>query len=343
MIWKYIITALLCLPMSLAHAFSLNGKIANGRLTWDNLVLSHGENTLSTWAPINGLTPTEKWRPGFMASPQSSPEITITNGGNSVTFALSLTGIEYNTGSNSIADVTPSPPATLCTDQGATGNVIYLIGQFNCSYDQLINNGASKTPFFFLRPLFNVDSSAVLASFAGKPEGLYTGVIPMSTRYFYYTASGALTYRNIRQSFSVQIHFKPAYIGSVSLIGSGILVPTYDKVAKTVSATTTFDVNATGYFDKGIKMMLMPRSYRLTHPTSSKNIPYSIKCTGAACSASSLVAAGTLNTANSILSAGADKSRVDFKLEISYDNIAAANIESGRYTDSFLVLFETDF
>jgi hypothetical protein len=32
-----------------------------------------------------------------MASPQSSPEITITNGGNSVKFALSLTGIEYNT------------------------------------------------------------------------------------------------------------------------------------------------------------------------------------------------------------------------------------------------------
>ncbi|VFB08375.1 Uncharacterised protein [Aeromonas salmonicida] len=343
MIWKCIITALLCLPMSLAYAFTLNGNIANGRVTWDNLVPSHGESSLSTWSPISGLTPTEKWRPGFMASPQASPDITLTNGGNSVTFALSLTGIEYNTGSNSIANMTPSAPATGCTEQGVTGNVIYLIGEWHCSYDQLINNGALKTPFFFLRPLFNIDSSAVLAAFAGKPEGLYTGVMPMSTRYFYYTASGALTYRDLRQSFSVQIRLKPAYISSISLIGSGILVPTYDKVAKTVSATTTFDVNATGYFDKGIKMMLMPRSYRLTHPTSSKNIPYSIKCTGVACSSSSLVVAGTLNTANSILSAGTDKSRVDFKLDISYDNIAAANIESGRYTDSFLVLFETDF
>lgn len=343
MIWKYIITALLCLPMSLAYAMTLNGSIANGRLTWDNLMLSHGENTLSTWAPISGLAQTTKWRPGFMASPQIKPDITLSNGGNSVTFALSFTGIEYNTGSNSIADLTPSPPTVPCDNSMAMGNVIHLVGAFNCSYDQLINNGASKTPFFFLRPLFSIDSSDIVTKFMGKPEGLYTGVMPMSTRYFYYTASGALTYRDIRQSFSVQIRFKPAYISSVSLIGSGILVPTYDKVAKTVSATTTFDVNATGYFDKGIKMMLLPDSYRLTHPTSNKNIPYSIKCTGAACSASSLVAAGTLNTANSILSAGTDKSRVDFKLEISYDNIAAANIESGRYTDSFLVLFETDF
>lgn len=223
MIWKIILTTLLYLPLSLAHAYTLNGKISNGRLTWDNLTISHGEKTLTTWSAISGLAPTTKWRPGFMGSPQSNPDITITNGSNSATFTFILTGIEYNAGSNSIADVSPSVPLTPCVDQGTAGNVIYLIGQFNCSYDKLVNNGSSKTPFFFLRPLFNIDDSVIMAAFEGKPEGIYTGVIPFSTRYFYYTDSGALTYRDIRQSFSIQINFKPAYISSVSLNGSGVM------------------------------------------------------------------------------------------------------------------------
>ncbi len=343
MIWKCIITTLLILPVSLAHAFTLNGSVANGRVTWDNLVVSHGQNTLSSWTPLSGLSPTTRWRPGFMASPQPVSSITLTNGGNSVSLPLFLTGIEYNTGSNSIADVISSPTMTSCDSNIASGNVIQLVGKWNCSYDKLISNSASKTPFFFLRPLFNIDSGSILAGFEVKPEGVYTGVIPISIRYFYYTVSGALTYRDIRQSFSVQIRHKPSYISSVTLSGSGVLTPNYNKMTKTVSAMTTFQVNATGHFDKGMKMILQDRDYRLSNQILNNTIPYGIKCTGAACSEALLVTAGTLKVPSSILNSGGDKSRVDFMLDISYENIAAANIESGQYTDSFTILFETDF
>lgn len=343
MTWKNIIATLLLLPMSWAHAFTLNGSVANGRVTWDNLVLSHGQNTLSTWTPLSGLTPTTRWRPGFMASPQPVSSITLVNGGNSISLPLLLTGIEYNTGSNSITDVISSPAMTSCDNNIASGNVIQLVGAWNCSYEKLINNNASKTPFFFLRPLFSIDSNAVLTGFEGKPEGYYTGTMPMSIRYFYYTTSGALTYRDIRKSFSVQIRHKPSYISSVTLSGSGVLVPTYNKTAKTVSAMTTFQVNATGHFDKGMKMILQDRDYRLSSQTLNNTIPYSIKCSGAACADVLLVTAGALKAPSSILNAGGDKSRVDFMLDVSYENIAAANIESGRYTDSFTILFETDF
>lgn len=343
MIWKYVVATLLFWPISFTHAFTLNGSIANGRVVWDNLVLSHGQHTLSTWTPLTGLTPTTRWRPGFMASPQLISSITLVNGGNSISLPLLLTGIEYNTGSNSIADVTSSPPMTLCDNNIASGNVIQLVGAWNCSYDKLISNSISKTPFFFLRPLFSIDSNAVLTGFEGKPEGNYTGVMPISIRYFYYTASGALTYRDIRQSFSVQIRHKPSYISSVTLSGSGLLVPTYNKSAKTVSAMTTFQVNAAGHFDKGMKMMLQDRNYHLNSQNLNNVIPYSIKCSGAACSNFLLVTAGSLKVPSLILNAVGDKSRVDFILDISYENIAATNIESGRYTDSFTILFETDF
>lgn len=344
MIMKSILIILLLLPISHGFCFTLNGTVANGKLTWDNLISSQGQNTLSTWSPLSGLTPTTKWRPGFMASPQPLSSITLNNGGNTISFPLTITGIEYNAGSNSIADVIDNPGTQICDTSIAFGNVVQLAGAWNCTYNKLINNGVSKTPFFFLRPLFYIDETALLELFYEKPEGQYSGSIPFTIRYYYYSSSGALTYRDIRQSFAIQIFNKPSYISTVVINGGGVLVPVYDKIQKIVSATTDFQVNATGNFDKGMKMILQDRAYNLSSLSLANTIPYSISCVGAACTDSRLVAGGILSKQSTILnSVAGNKKNIDFLLNVSYENVAAANVESGTYTDSFTILFEADF
>ncbi|MGI2188234.1 hypothetical protein ACROAG_14700 [Shewanella oncorhynchi] len=347
MIMKILLTILLLLPMSFGFCFTLNGTVANGQLTWDNIVSSQGQNTLSTWSPQSGLTPTTKWRPGFMASPQPLSSITLSNGGNTITFPLTITGIEYNAGSNSIADVIDNPGTQqICDTSIAFSNVVHLAGTGNCTYNKLINNGVSKTPFFFLRPLFYFDEAALLELFYEKPKGQYSGVIPFTIRYYYYSSSGALTYRDIRQSFAIQIFNNPSYISTVVINGGGVLVPVYDKIQKTVSATTDFQVNATGNFDKGMKMILQDRTYHLSSLTLTNTIPYSISCVGAACTDIRLVSGGVLSLPekSTILnSVAGNKKNIAFVLNVSYENIAAANVESGIYTDSFTILFEADF
>lgn len=339
---KRIVMVSLLLHVSVVDAFTLNGSISNGRVSWDNIIFSHGQQTLSTWSTVSGLAPTTKWRPGFMASPQVMQAVVLSSGAHKVSLPLVFTGMEYNTGSNSIADVISNPTSRSCDTSIATGNVIHLVGEWDCSYENLVKNGSLNIPFFFLRPLINIDNNAVLHSFEGKPEGRYVGGIPITIRYFYYTTSGALTYRDIKKTFSVQIGYKPSYVSSLTITGSGVIEPIYDKAAKSVSGTTSIDINATGYFDKGLKIMLQTRDYKLSTPSSSSTISYDIDCRGFACS-SNLVKNGSISVSDLVLKSDSNNSSINFTLDISYKDISAVNIDSGRYTDSFNVVFETDF
>lgn len=334
-----LLTALACLPASFANAFTLSGSVTNGKVTWDNVMISNGQKTLTTWSSVSGLAPTVKWRPGFLASPQTQSTVMLSSGSNTVSLPLTLSGIEYNTGGNDITDTISVPGTKNCEKNISMGNVIHLVGHWDCSYDKLINNGATKTPFFFLRPLLSMDDSTILRSFEGKPEGRYVGMFPVVIRYFYYSTTGAVTYRDVRKTFSVQLSYKPSYISSITIIGSGRIEPVYDKIAKTVSGITSFEVNATGYFSKGLKMILPLRDYSLKSQKSDKKIPYSIDCI---CSAK-IVNNGSLGSNNIVLNANPSKSNIDFNLDVHYDNIKAADVDSGHYTDSFTVLFETDF
>lgn len=337
--YKMLLMVLACLPISFANAFTLSGSVTSGRVSWDNVMVSNGQQTLTTWSSVSGLTPTVKWRPGFMASPQIQSTVILSSGGNTVSFPITLAGIEYNTGSNAITDTISVPGANICEKNILMGNIIHLVGNWDCSYDKLINNGATKTPFFFLRPLLNIDDSAIARAFEGKPEGRYVGMFPVVIRYFYYSTTGAVTYRDVRKTFSVQLSYKPSYISSITITGSGRIEPVYDKIAKTVSGITSFEVNATGYFSKGLKMILPIRDYTLKSQTSDKKIPYSIDCI---CSAK-IVNNGSLDSNNIILNPNPSKSNVDFSLDVHYDNIKAADVDTGQYRDSFTVLFEADF
>jgi hypothetical protein len=343
MIVRIFFLMFLCSQCSLAHAFTLNGNIANGQLTWDNIVLSHGQKTLSTWTAQSGLAPTNKWRPGFMASPQPLTDMVLSNGSNSVSFEIILVGVEYNTGGNNVDNTVGTSVAKPCDNNIVTGNVIQLVGSWDCSYNNIINYNSYKAPFFFLRPLFKVDDSNLVKRFEGKQEGLYRGTFPLTIRYFYYSATGSLTYRDLRQTFSVQVYFKPSYISSVTLNGNGVLEPVYDRKAKTVSAKASFQVNAVGHFEKGMKMLLQQREYSLRSTTNSKKIPYSISCNGSACSDFELVRKGHLDKPSTILSPGNNKSSITYGLDILYSDVSANSIDSGSYTDNFSVLFESDF
>lgn len=340
--WKFFFLAVLSLTTYSANAFTLNGKVTNGKVTWDNLVVSQGQNSLSTWTPQSGLRTTTKWRPGFLAAPQPLSSITLSGSGEIVSFPLEIIGIEYNVGSNPLDSTIATPPVMPCDVNSVSGNTIHLVGQWDCSYEKLINNGASKTPFFFLRPLFNINSGDVIEAFKGKADGSYSGTIPFTLRYFYYSDSGALTYRDIPQSFSIQLYHKPSYISTLTLFGNGVIPPVYDTVAKTVSGKTSYDVKATGYFERGMRMLLDNRNYVLTSQTVDKVIPYSIKCIGAPCSDNLLVSAGTLQKDVILLNSVGDRTAIDFKLEFTYENISATSVDTARYSDNFTVLFEVE-
>jgi len=323
------------------NAFTLNGKVVGQNVRWDNAAnspIGADEKVLTSWEPIFGLQPTLSWRPGTFATTPAT-QVTLNGPDGAVNMPIAVRGLEYNTGSSAPTVVMGPGTGTVCANAQTSSNSFYIIGITNCTAGFSLSMPNAMQPFYFLRPIFRVDESLIASAFAGKEEGLYSGSIPLMVRYEYRSATGTVTYRVLPQSMAVQIHYKPSFLTSVEVTGNGIMPPIYDQLTQKVSATTTFAIQANGYFGNGLMMSFSARDYELVGPT---NIPYSIVCDGA-CSQTNIVTAGVLNHNSVVVAAsGSNKTTINFNLDVSYDNIDITNVETGTYSDNFIVMFEVN-
>ncbi|HIF9216573.1 TPA: hypothetical protein ACX6QF_002068 [Photobacterium damselae] len=327
------------LPSTFSYAFTLTGKITGSRIQWENNIPYDGDATLSIWTPQSGLPTTKLWRPGFLAV-QPSSNINLSGPGGFVETQLEITGIEYNLGGASPKKTNVST-GSVCDSTLQSGNIVKIKSHNKICLSSLeLENANSIMPFYFLRPIFTIDEESLLKSFEGKAEGNYVGSIPVIIRYYFKEDSGVFTYRNIATQFDIRIYFVPSFITNVFVSGNGILEPIYDTVNHTVSSDTSFDITSTGYFNNGLKVSFPNRDYLLKKGEYS--IPYNISCEGN-CSNRIIVSEGRAKYDSTIIYPNSDKKEAKFKLNVSYNDIQASSVTTGKYSDSFTLLFEADF
>ncbi|ALR95758.1 hypothetical protein AT730_24680 (plasmid) [Vibrio alginolyticus] len=324
----------------MTHALTLSARLTGEELVWQNGMRVGGYLTSTNWQILGGLAPTTEWSPGtFMAAPPT--EMTLSNGTDSVTVPVEVSGMQYGLGAaaDKFPDQTPSPGGVSCSDFQLQTAVASVIGS-GCTAGNAYKGSTFYTPFQFARPLVTFDDAALISAFraAGLPEGTYNGTIATSPFYMYRSQGGAWTYRQFGpMPLSVQIRYVPAFLTSVQVLGNGVMTPTYDTTSYTVSGNTAFKVQASGLFTSGVKLTFDRRTYELEHSDLESRIAYDVTCS--ACSDPNIIKDGELTLTDGETTVPGTGSFVAFDLLVHFE-ASDSEVKTGRYTDSMVVYFE---
>ncbi|EDP60129.1 hypothetical protein [Vibrio sp. AND4] len=329
-----------------SYAEALKIRIEGKNVYLDN-ALSLGDSyyTLSQWIVAENLAPTKKFIPGMMPQPAGEKFVKL-NGPSvlPVKIPLAATGRQYNLGSNKKTIEDNSLALITCEQSHHTGNLIQLNDNkvTNCITNFTVKNENKVTPFYFHRPIFEINKNAIVSAFEGKPEGTYYGSIRGDLMYYYESFGNALTYRVVPLVVRIVVDYKPSSLESINFIGNGILEPTYDTNNKTVSAETTYNINAMGYFTSGLTMTLIEDEFLLRAKNGNTTIPLSIKCEGTGCQDIYWVKNGKSNLISNKTdyTVTSPTSTINFSLLFSYKDIRSKDVESDTYEGHVTVIFE---
>lgn len=326
----------LILSASNSWASTLNVDLTGGVARWGNAIVSSSGDGMvpSFWTPTHGLTPTAKWIPGsFVGSVPN--EITMSSGSTSFKLPITFKGFEYHTGS---AAPTPGDPVAGSSACGTWNSPIATVLGDSCLFSNILTTGTRVvTPYAFIRPIFSIDDTELVAAFEGEDAGLYRGSVSLSQFYQYYLGDIKTQYID-SQPFVLEIDHTPAFITSIDVTPSEEMKTIYGT--DTVSAKTSFVVTATGFFSNGMKVMLKTGdNYFLTGPSLS-TIPYSIKCVGA-CSDELFVDKGSVNL-DTIKVDGVETNSIKLDIDVEFESVPLDPLTVGYYTGSFTLIFEPD-
>lgn len=333
---------------NMALAVTLNAVIDGGEMTWRNGIKQQNHLLPSNWVPLSGLRTTTDWVPGtFMSKPESQIELRGP-AGNSVTVDFEVVGLEYNLGQSSGRFVTSDDlPAgySRCQHSRQSGDTAYVVG-FQCIAEQGYSAPLAHTPFQFVRPIIKVDEQAVIEAFqeAKVPSGQYSANSFVHPAYMFKSATGTWTYRKAASvPVTLSLRYKAANLTDIQVIGDGVIYPNYDQVNRTVSGSTYFKILAQGYFTNGLKMTFSPDSgseYELVHTNTGldKRIPYNIDCEE--CNERSIVEEGKMQLSDNETTIDGQGETIDFDLRVYYQDKGPEYVETGNYTDTFIVYFE---
>ncbi|MGI9949115.1 hypothetical protein [Vibrio hyugaensis] len=336
---------LMLLASPLAQSATLNIIVEGQQLRLDNAITLGGSSyTLSDWTVASGLAPTVRFLPGAYLANKPN-EVTLTGPtGATINAPIALNGVQYNVSSNAYVRNDTQLMSPTCTTSQLSGNIVTLSDSSvqNCSADFSLDYSTAVTPFYFYRPTFEMDTSALLNALQGQDKGLYTTTIPADVRYYYQSSGGALTYRVLSDVFTINIDYVPNSLESIDVSGDGVLEPVYDTANHTVSAETTFNITAIGTFSTGLSMTLLTHDFKLTSSTGESEIPFSIECPSSNCEDQIWVEDGVNRLTNDETSyvVDAPTSTINFDLNVNYQDIPSTEVESGTYSGSFTVMFE---
>lgn len=327
------------------YAATLNINIEGQQVRFDNAIaLGGNQYTLSDWSTANGLMTTSQFLPSAFVTDKPDTITLTCNTGQNVEAAIAVNGLQYNTASNQYTRGDNQFVAPTCSQSQLSGNVVTLYDTDvqSCSANFSLEYSQSITPFYFYRPTFEVDTTALLNTLQGQEKGIYTATIPADIKYYYLSAGGALTYRILPDVFTVNLDYTPNSLESIDVSGDGVLSPIYDTTNHTVSAQTTFNITAIGLFSTGLSMTLLTNEFELTAASGKTTIPYSIQCNESNCEDTDWVINGVNQLDNNQTSyvIESPSSVINFDLNVNYQNIPSTDVETGSYSGHFTVMFE---
>jgi hypothetical protein len=344
---KKLLICSLCLVGWSAQALTLSAKLTGQELFWQNGMRVSGYLTSTNWQVMGNLPPTMEWSPGtFMPAPGTSVVLEDALG-NQVTVPLEVSGMHYGLGAAadkfSPQGSTPGS-GTTCSTYQLQSAVALAIGS-GCVAGNAYQSTVHFTPFQFARPLITLNDADLTSAFAAAkvPQGTYSGHVMVAPFYMYRSQGGAWTYRQFGPvPVTLQIHYIPAFLTGVTIIGDGVMAPDYDTTNHSVSGETRFVVTARGGFTSGLKLSFDDNgdgAYELKHSDTSLNsaIPYSLRCPS--CADPDVITDGALQLSNGETTVSGSGSLLVFDLLASFE-AQADDVETGHYFDQVVVYFE---
>ncbi|WP_045423100.1 hypothetical protein [Vibrio jasicida] len=328
---------------SVYAAFSLNGKVTSQDVIWEDVTVSGGDLVPSEWGTPPLLRSINTWSPSTYAVKPSSKFVFNGSGGSTSEIAIDFLGVQYNSIGADYEASSSTLGVAKCVEQRVNSPVITLKGQ-NCSSSYQFTSLEAISPFVFFRPVFNLDSSAIIDSFDNLNAGTYRTTIPFVIRY-YYVSAGIWSYRDISDYLTINVNYEPNHIKPFDMCGSSSdslqLNPLYNKeIPRTIDGRAECTTSVEGYFSDGIVMRLFDQDYSLIHEKDqSYKIPYSIICHG--CTDSKVVEDGVLKLSDNATYIGKGKASTSltFTLDFEY-SVSGNDVISGSYSDTITILFE---
>ncbi|MCD1416912.1 hypothetical protein IOC51_23085 [Vibrio parahaemolyticus] len=332
---------LFCPPL---FAATVTGKITGEELRWLNGHSDSGMLVSNTFDYATGLPSTDRWVPGTFA--HSTSLLTLTSeSGDKVRVPAQLVGATYAASGSFTSEAVPSV-APVCTDAilAAQTTVISRDGSF-CIAEKSARYSAAQTPFNQYRPILKLDQSVLIEAFKDKPSGTYNGTVSGTLRYgFYVSGSGALSYRNLPVTFSVQLRHVASQLSRLSVLGTGHITPQYNAYQHTAQGATSYKITAYGAFETGIRFRFVSKadddySLKAVGVPLATVLPYSVSC--AQCLPGTiLVEDGVLRYPEQWLRVEQSGFSVSFDLKISYKDVSVSDVVDARYQDSFTLMLE---
>ncbi|MGR5357998.1 hypothetical protein [Vibrio chagasii] len=318
-------------------AFEVRAEVKAGGVRWDNVTRYKDKMLPSTWETPPMLQASTAWAAGtFSAAPPNQMTLIGGSGSTSLPIPITISGVQYNSSGIEFTQ-SENTGASVCQLDEVSLPIVTVEGLSCVSSVRLINKQKSS-PFIFLRPIFDINENEIVTALSGLPEGLYSASVPLNIRY-YYENDGIMTYRNINEVMLFSFDYQPVQLDSIIVSGDGIMTPTYDTVGKTITSTTSFDIDVNGYFNDGIVLTMPQQSYELVNSNSSSVvIPYSIYC--AQCNATNLVDEGQLMNKTTTISKGLGvQTSINFTLVFDY-KISGSSAVSGDYSNQVRIMLE---
>lgn len=318
-------------------AFEVRAEVKAGTVRWDNVTRYNGKMLPSTWETPPMLQASEAWAAAtFSVTPPTNMILNGGNGNASASIPINISGVQYNTTGIEFAQ-SANTVAGGCSFEDVTLPIVTVEGP-NCVSSVRLINKHKSSPFIFLRPIFDIDESALVSALTGLPEGEYSASVPISIRY-YYENDGIMTYRNINEVMLFSFDYQPVQLDNIVVNGDGVMTPVYDTIGKRISSKTSFDITANGYFNDGIVLTMPQQSYELVHLDNPEIvIPYNIQCYQ--CDFNNLVNDGDLMNQTTAISGGSGvQTSINFILEFGYD-VAGTEVISGDYFDEVTIMLE---
>ncbi|MHC0041874.1 hypothetical protein ACGDLY_001285 [Vibrio campbellii] len=322
-------------------AFYINGDVSANDVVWKDVTYGKGDTMVpSKWGVPPALDAVKSWSAGSLPAEAASSIILKGGLNNETTTAipLSISGVQYNTAGIDFVEGSNSSGGGCDLDEVLLP--IVSVKGIGCISSSQLSVSTPTSPFVLYRPMFAIEEAKIIEALKGKAEGIYSASVPISIRYYYENVYGVSTYRNFSDVVIFSFKYEPVEITDLVILeGNGELEPVYDKDNKRISATTSYKLEAQGYFNNGIILTLPTKEYELVHTSSPElTIPYNISCNE--CNTVQLVSDGVLLEQTTSIGEGSGiQTNLPFTLLFDYD-VEGDYLSSGQYTDAITIVVE---
>lgn len=331
-----------------SYSYILDGTLKGNDLKFRNIVNKSGTYaTVADWMPAKNLLPASKWSPGFRYK-DIKVKLTSQDGKTivDVSDAISVVGMEFR--SNADLDKTSTLlSGNICNNSISVGMDASTFDDregIPCHSEETYD-AKGKMPFYFMRPIFDINSAKIVEAFSAIPdiekqESIYSFTTTLVTPYFFEMNNGVETWRNITSILNISINYQPGFITNIRLKNPNehnINFYSNDE-GDMIEGFTNFTVIADGAMPQGL-ILTVPdtNQFVLTHidpDVENPQIPITVDCRN--CSDITLVEHGEIQIKETVVQLSG--SHIEFPITVKVKE-HKNNVSLGDYRGNFVLNF----